>query len=177
LSTGFLGATGLKSAGPDRVKELPRILNYLAAPFGSEEDLLLTSGIKDIDYRLDDRGNPVLTDRGNMDANYVPWKYVVQHPHVIYVPDIPNYAKTLSEAEQFLIPAGVSDPTLGYYSPTSSSKGPVLNQAVGDCPAGDHRWSACPYRLRPGGKGLGGQRWRTDPQRIRRRYRCEQVSR
>jgi hypothetical protein len=132
LSAGYLGATALKAASPDRIKELLRILNFLAVPFGTEEDLLLTSGLKDIDYHLDDKGNPVLTDRGNPDANYVPWKYVVQHPQVIYVPDIPNYAKTLSEAEQFLIPAGVSDPTLGYYSATSSSKGPVLNQAVGD---------------------------------------------
>jgi putative aldouronate transport system substrate-binding protein len=81
---------------------------------------------------VDDKGNPVLTERGNQDANYVPWKYVVQHPQVIYVPDIPNYAKTLSQAEQFLIPAGISDPTLGFYSVTSSSKGTVLNQAVGD---------------------------------------------
>jgi putative aldouronate transport system substrate-binding protein len=104
----------------------------LAAPFGSQEDLLLTSGIPEIDYKVDDKGNPVLTDRGNTDANYVPWKYVVQHPQVIYVPDISNYAKTLYEAEQFLIPAGVSDPTLGYYAPTSSSKGPILSQAVGD---------------------------------------------
>jgi putative aldouronate transport system substrate-binding protein len=67
-----------------------------------------------------------------MDANYVPWKYVVQHPQVIFVPDIPNYAKTLWEAEQFLIPTGIADPTLGYYAQTSSTKGPVLNQAVGD---------------------------------------------
>jgi putative aldouronate transport system substrate-binding protein len=132
LSTGFLGATALKAASDERTRELLRILNWLAASFGSEEDLLLTSGIKDVDYKLDDKGNPVLTERGNMDANYVPWKYVVQHPQVIYVPDIPTYAKTLHEAEQFLIPAGISDPTLGYYAPTSSTKGPVLNQAVGD---------------------------------------------
>jgi putative aldouronate transport system substrate-binding protein len=132
LSAGFLGATALKAASPERVKELLRILNWLAAPFGSQEDLLLTSGIPEIDYKVDDKGNPVLTDRGNTDANYVPWKYVVQHPQVIYVPDISNYAKTLYEAEQFLIPAGVSDPTLGYYAPTSSSKGPILSQAVGD---------------------------------------------
>jgi putative aldouronate transport system substrate-binding protein len=132
LGAGYLGATALKQAPPERIKELLRILNWLAAPFGSEEDLLLTSGIKDIDYALDDQGNPVLNERGNMDANYVPWKYVVQHPQVIYVPDIPNYAKTLAEAEQFLIPAGIADPTLGFYAPTSSAKGPVLNQAVGD---------------------------------------------
>jgi putative aldouronate transport system substrate-binding protein len=109
-----------------------RILNWLAAPFGSQEDLLLTAGIKDVDYHLDDLGNPVLTDRGNNDANYVPWKYIIQHPQIMYVPDIPNYAQTLYEAEQVLLPAGVADPTLGFYAPSSSSKGLSINQAYTD---------------------------------------------
>jgi putative aldouronate transport system substrate-binding protein len=56
----------------------------------------------------------------------------VQHPQVIYVPDIPGWAKAASDAEQMLIPAGVSDPTLGYYAPTSSSKGIPINQAFTD---------------------------------------------
>ena len=45
LGMGFQSATALKKASPDRVKELLRILNYLAAPFGSVEDLLLTAGL------------------------------------------------------------------------------------------------------------------------------------
>lgn len=56
------------------------ILNYLAAPFGSVEDLLLTSGVNGLDYTLDAKGNPVLTKQANSDANYTPWKYVTQHP-------------------------------------------------------------------------------------------------
>src|SRR5207248_7641636 len=66
LSLGFQSATALKKASPDRIKELLRILNYLAAPFGTQEDLLLTSGLKDTDYKMDDKGNPVLTERGNL---------------------------------------------------------------------------------------------------------------
>jgi putative aldouronate transport system substrate-binding protein len=132
LSVGYQATTALKKASPERTKELLRILNWLATPFGSQEDLLLTAGIKDVDYHLDDRGNPVLTDRGNTDANYVPWKYIVQHPQVMYVPDIPNYAQTLYEAEQTLIPHGVADPTLGFYSPASSTKGLAVNQTFTD---------------------------------------------
>src|SRR5262249_20212035 len=64
-----------------------------------------------------------LTDRGNLDANQVPWKYVMQRPQVMYLPDIPNYARTLYEVEQTLIPIGVPDPSLGLYSPAGSSKG------------------------------------------------------
>jgi putative aldouronate transport system substrate-binding protein len=50
----------------------------------------------------------------------------------MYVPDIPNYAQTLYEAEQTLIPHGVADPTLGYYSPASSTKGLAVNQTFTD---------------------------------------------
>jgi len=132
LSVGYQATTALKKAAPDRIKELLRIMNWLAAPFGSKEDLLLTAGIQDVDYHMDERGNPVLTDRGNQDANYVPWKYIVQHPQVMYVPDIPDYAKTLYAAEHVLIPAGVSDPTLGYYSAAQSAKGLSINQAFTD---------------------------------------------
>ncbi len=119
-------------------------------PFGSQEDLLLSAGIKDVDYHLDDLGNPVLTDRVNPDANYVPWKYVVQHPQVMYVPDIPNYAQTLRQAEQVLIPAGVADPTLGYYSPSSSSM---------DSASIKHSLTRLPTSSLVGAPSLNSTRW------------------
>ena len=92
----------------------------------------MTSGVNGTDYTLDDKGNPVLTKQGNSDANYTPWKYVTQHPAVIYTPDIPNYAKTLSDAEHALIPYGVSDPTVGLISPTQITKGAAMAQPVTD---------------------------------------------
>lgn len=129
LGLGFQSATALKKASPDRIKELLGILNYLAAPFGSQEDLLLTAGIPGADYAMDGSGNPVLTDRGNADAGQVPWKYVMQRPQVMYLPDIPNYARTLYDVEHALIPIGVADPSLGLYSPAASSKGVTADQS------------------------------------------------
>ncbi len=128
LGVGFQSATALKKSSPERTKELLRILNYLAAPFGSKEDLLLTAGIAGTDYALDPNGNPVLTDRGNADANQVPWKYVMQRPQVMYLPDIPNYARTLYDVERTLIPISVDDPSLGLYSPAASSRGVTAEQ-------------------------------------------------
>jgi putative aldouronate transport system substrate-binding protein len=129
FNLGFQSATALKKASPDRIQELLRILDYLAAPFGSQEDLLLTAGIPGTDYSLDPNGNPVLTDRGNTDANQVPWKYVMQRPQVMYLPDIPNYAKILYDVEHTLIPIGLEDPSLGLYSPTASAKGVTADLA------------------------------------------------
>src|SRR5437660_5380656 len=62
----------LKKASPDRIKELLRIMNFLAAPFGSQEDLLLSYGIQGQDYSLDPKGNPVPTSEGIARASYVP---------------------------------------------------------------------------------------------------------
>jgi putative aldouronate transport system substrate-binding protein len=132
VTGGHLWATALKKGTPDRIKEMLRILNWLAAPFGSLEDQLLTFGVKDIDYTLDANNNPVLTQQGNADANYVPWKYVVQHPFVFFTPDIPGYAKAMYDAEHALMPVAVTDPTFGQVSTTNFSKGFTLNQTMND---------------------------------------------
>ncbi|HEV7663359.1 MAG TPA: extracellular solute-binding protein [Chloroflexota bacterium] len=132
LNAAHLGATAIKKGSPERVKELLRVLNYLAAPFGSKEDLLLSYGVEGPDYALDDKGNPVLTERGNPDANYLPFKYVAQRPSVLYLPDIPDFTRVLSDAEKQLIPIGIADPTVGFVSPTGVRQGVVVNQTFQD---------------------------------------------
>ena len=74
----------------------------------------------------------VLTERGNPDANYLPFKYIAQRPSVLYLPDIPDYTQVLADAEKQLIPIGVADPTVGYVSPTAVRQGVVLNQSFMD---------------------------------------------
>ena len=132
LGPGFIAANAFKQASPDRIKELLRIMDFLAAPFGTQEDLLLQYGLPDIHYTLDSTGKLSLNDRSNVDANYVNWKYLVQHPQVMYVPDIPGYAKAEYDAEHVLIPAGVNDPAFGLYAPTNGSKGVVIQRTMID---------------------------------------------
>jgi putative aldouronate transport system substrate-binding protein len=132
LNAAHLGATAIKKSSPERTKELLRILNYLAAPFGSKEDLLLSYGVDGPDYSLDGKGNPVLTDRGNPDANYLPFKYIAQRPSVLYLPDIPDFTKELAAAEKQLIPIGIADPTVGFVSTTAVRSGAVVTQTMQD---------------------------------------------
>lgn len=132
VTGGHLWATALKKGTPERTRELLRIMNWLAAPFGSAEDQLLTFGLKDVDYTLDDKGNPTLTPQGNNDANYVPWKYTAQHPLVFFSPDLPDYARVMAETEKLLMPWAVSDPTFGQISATSFTKGFTLTQSLND---------------------------------------------
>jgi putative aldouronate transport system substrate-binding protein len=123
LSHGFISMNALKKAPPDRIKELLRVMNFLAAPFGSQEDLLLTYGIKDQDYTLDDKNNPQPTPDGISRAQYVPWKYIAWHPYVNYQADLIGFARASYEAQQMLMPIGVSDPSDGLYSATAWGKG------------------------------------------------------
>jgi len=53
---------------PDQIKELLRIANYLAAPFGSYEYTLVNYGAATTDYTMSSAG-PVLTATGNKDVD------------------------------------------------------------------------------------------------------------
>jgi putative aldouronate transport system substrate-binding protein len=132
LGTGYAAGTALKKASPERIKELLRILNWTAAPFGSQEDLLLSYGVEGADYTLDNNGNPVTTDRWLGDAYNAPWRYLSQHPQVMYNATYPEFTRLESDAEQALIPVGISDPTLGFYSPINQARGAPVNLAFFD---------------------------------------------
>jgi putative aldouronate transport system substrate-binding protein len=132
ITGGHLWATALKKAPPDRIKEMLRILNWIAAPFGSQEHQLMTFGVNGVDYNVDASGNPVVTPQGNADAYYVPWKYIVGARWVFYTPDLPNYAKVMYDTEHLLMPYALSDPSFGQVSATNFSKGFNLQQAVDD---------------------------------------------
>ncbi|HEU0168756.1 MAG TPA: hypothetical protein VFS62_13345, partial [Chloroflexota bacterium] len=114
---GYFSTTMLKKGTPERIKEVLRILNFMAAPFGSQEDLLLTFGVPDVDYKLDASGTPQPTQRSAADASAVPWKYLTQRPQVAFLAGVPDYAKAATDFEKAAIPFGVADPTLGFSSP------------------------------------------------------------
>jgi putative aldouronate transport system substrate-binding protein len=129
--TGLIGMTAIKKAPPERVKEILRILNYLAAPFGSQESLLLEYGVKGIDFNFDAQGNPVKTDKGRADTN-VMWQYLAWRSPVLFYPADPEFAKVAYADTQAMVPALLADPSLGLYSRTDRSKGGSLIQSFSD---------------------------------------------
>jgi putative aldouronate transport system substrate-binding protein len=132
LGPGFIVTNGMKKASPERIQELLRIVDWLAAPFGSQEDLLLTYGLKDVEYTLDSGSHPVQIQGKAADTQAVPWQYVVQHPQVMFFPNYPDYARLEYDAEHMLLPVGVEDPTWGLFAPSMGSVGPTVSQLVLD---------------------------------------------
>jgi putative aldouronate transport system substrate-binding protein len=129
---GYISMNALKKGSPQRIKELLRILNYLAAPFGSQEDLLLSYGLKDQDYTLDDKLNPVPSSEGVTRSLYVPWQYIARRPHVDYQADLPGFVEASFEAQKTLLPLAVYDPTLGYYAPSAYTTGVTADNRFSD---------------------------------------------
>jgi putative aldouronate transport system substrate-binding protein len=122
----------LKKNTPEKLKEILRIMNWLASPFGSQEDLLLSYGLEGQDFTFDDKGNPVASKEGTGRAGYVPWRYIAQHPWAYYQSDLPGFAKASYDNEHASIPYGIDDPTNGFYSPTAYGKGVQADQAFFD---------------------------------------------
>lgn len=135
ITGGYISTNVMKKGSPDRVKEVLRILDYLAKPFGTQEDLLITYGLAPEDYTIGPDGNPDLTSDGKTRSQYVPWQYLAERPYATYYAGIPDYAKRVHTVEIALVDPkiAVADVTLGYYSPTqASAAGKQADQAFLD---------------------------------------------
>ena len=91
------------------------VLNYIAAPFGTQEKLLTTFGVPDTDYTFDAAGNPLATTRGFFNAP-LPFMYVTQGPAVTYAPVQSQAGRHGAHRGANGDRAGVEDPTNGLFS-------------------------------------------------------------
>jgi len=132
FNPGIAGLTSVKNGSPERVQELLGILNWLAAPFGSQEALLLRYGLEGTDFTVDAHGNPVPTDRGPADSAYVPWRFLASPSYVLYDPSVPNFAQISQSDEKDVSPFGIHNVTDGLYSPTAASTGVTIGQTMDD---------------------------------------------
>jgi putative aldouronate transport system substrate-binding protein len=128
----------LKKAPEARVKMLLKVLDYVAAPFGSDEFLLINYGVKGRDWEPDPNGNPILnktgqTDLGGISTGSVSFLAALtgRYP-VIYSAADPTFAKRIQDYQKILAPISVEDASLGLFSATQASGGVQLIQPFGD---------------------------------------------
>jgi putative aldouronate transport system substrate-binding protein len=127
LGLGQMGFSAFKQASPDRIRELLRILNFLAAPFGTQEHLLINYGLPGVHHTIDANGNPILTDKGT--AEITPsWSFVVRPTPVLFNPKSADFARVLQADQTPNIQAGQADASLGLYSETQSTKAALAEQ-------------------------------------------------
>ncbi len=129
----------LKKAPEARIKLLLRVLDYIAAPFGSQEYLLVNYGIQGRDWDPDSNGNPILNKTGQADfagvstgAQSFFGTQIVRGYLVLYSAADPTFAKRLQDYQKILAPISTEDASLGLYSGTQASSGIQLIQPFGD---------------------------------------------
>ncbi len=120
-----------KQDDPEKLKQVLRVLNWLAAPFGTEEYKYRLYGQEGVDHTMDSQGNPVLTKTGTSNT-VIPIRYLADSPFTIYMPGRPQDADTQHAYQSKEIPTGVDNPTVGLFSNTAASKNATADKSFTD---------------------------------------------
>jgi putative aldouronate transport system substrate-binding protein len=116
-----------KTASRERIEELLRICNWLAAPVGTEEHLFRTYGT-DGEHFSASGGTPTATAKGKQELK-LPLKYIVDSPPVLG-PASADRVRRQHEYQQRVVPHLRKDASVGLYSDTKSSKAGTLRKLV-----------------------------------------------
>jgi putative aldouronate transport system substrate-binding protein len=132
LYHGSFGMVVMKKAPDDRIKELLRVLNLLASPFGTEEREVIAYGLEGRDFTRNAINAPVLSDQGRAEYMGQVFNGVVNPPPVYFDPLGTDYVSHVIGVFKQYEAVGVEDPTIGFYSDSDSRQGVIANQRFGD---------------------------------------------
>jgi len=124
-SFGFTAIPATVGKDEERVKELLRILDYLASPFGSEEWYFLNYGVEGVDHDVKN-GIPVLNDRGIAERGDL--TYVMANMPVLFIPSAPEAVAPAQQMAYQIMKVGIDDPSWPLYSATWTAKSTELRQ-------------------------------------------------
>lgn len=119
-------AIGKKAEG--RVETLLSYLNFLAAPFGTQEYLFRKFGREGIHHTVVN-GNPVLTERGFSEVQ-LGLMYQADAPWTIFLPEKPGNSEVEFNAMKLSCPDALVNPVANLYSETNLRKGSQLTADI-----------------------------------------------
>ncbi len=133
---GFTAVSVTAGQDPERVRELLRVLDYLMAPFASEEQIFLEYGVEGVHHTVSENGARVLTDLGAQEIGYFgyfPLIWIARpEPQVFYYPDAPGEAEYAQQLASQILERGIDNPVLGLFSETMADKSAELQQLETD---------------------------------------------
>jgi len=162
LVSGATSVTAIPRTSADRVEDLLQILNWAAAPFGSEENLFRDYGTEGVHFTWVD-GAPVKTDQGTKEIIFST-QYLASSLRPHYQPGRRDLAEAEFAAEQQGLSAVVANPVDGLYSEAAETQGPAADLAIRDViadivqqrrPASDWSQALATWRQRGGDAARG----------------------
>lgn len=133
LDKGVYSISAIRKTEPARAKELLRIANWLASPFGSREYLLRRFGVEGKTFTRAGT-EPKLAPTGTAQVN-MPDSYIMTAPSALYAPGHPDITRQQHAYQQQVIPTGVRSAAVGLYSATQSRDGARLTKKMTDLQA------------------------------------------
>ena len=85
-----------------------------------------------IDFNFDEKGNPVYTQTGQNNVQYIAWQTIISPPAVLFDGLDPGFVRAAHPIETAAHELAITDPTVGLYSVTNATKGASLTQAMTD---------------------------------------------
>ncbi|NUP40251.1 MAG: extracellular solute-binding protein [Streptomyces sp.] len=127
------GYTILKKAPKERIELLLRVLDYLAAPFGTKEYELTHFGVEGVHFTRGADGSPQTTRLGQVEnITNLPFRYLAEGPQVLFVPGIPDATRALHAWQQKVVPVAIRDASFGLQSSTFNAQGTTLKAGMDD---------------------------------------------
>lgn len=125
---------GIPKTSPDRVKEILRVVNALASPFGTQEYMTIRYGAKDTDYTVTPEGQVTPTPQGT--TNRVGSVIYLGAPALVHFTTDAGVAKLEYESEKQGMEHVAPQPNLGFVSETNLRQGLALTKTMNDAIAG-----------------------------------------
>ncbi|WP_457963903.1 extracellular solute-binding protein [Arthrobacter sp. D1-29] len=97
-----------KTDDPAKVEELLAVANFAAAPFGTEENMLINNGVEGVHYTRDAQNIPQATEKGKQEVTST-YAFLVNSAVVNNHVQYPGYVKTKTEWEARQAPNVVDD--------------------------------------------------------------------
>ncbi|MFC7586104.1 hypothetical protein ACFQYP_21950 [Nonomuraea antimicrobica] len=113
-----------KKAPRERIRQLLRACNALAAPFGTDAYKLRKYGVEGVDHTLSGT-DPLLTPTGTVETT-LPTIFVTDAPISLYFPEIPDVVRTQHDFQKRAVDVLVRNPVEGMYSETDVTVGGPL---------------------------------------------------
>jgi len=133
--SGVFGYTVLKKAPAERIKMLLRVLDFLAAPFGTKEYELTHFGVEGVHFTRAADGTPKPTPlwSGGENTTNFPIGYLAEAPRVLFFSGVDaDSVKRLHAWQTKAVPVAVKNPATGLVSDTANRNRIALDKALND---------------------------------------------
>lgn len=123
---GYWGIVAISAAAAEdeeRMHELLNILNYWRAPFGSEENLFITTGTEGVNYEFgpDNEITPLGNEQADSDRLALQWLGAFASPTYSIPGSLTDYVDNFKSTMETLISATVPNPIAGIVAPSAAS--------------------------------------------------------